>query len=841
MPAATGQSEPVLEDQLDADDRRVFDLAFELLGQGPRSVEDLVALIGDQGAFAYLEGFDDDQLAAELIDILTTTDRFWTAEQPLVVRVDLLLEGVVLTHRLTPTEVERGGIELEPNLGVIDFDLDHETDRVVDGRTAEVAMDLREGWFAWVLADGLPAGSQAGDLVGIRRQGAAFELLHGADLEAAVGAVDTGPLLEALRAALDEIRTTGVGVESTDVLMGLLCSAPDVFRSPAPPLSELLAEAGASRRGDYFGPADVEWQLPGERYLAAERKRRLDRWEFGPCCEEAFDVVDRAWGNEVLGLDPEREPAEIRTALAHNAVSLAMLEHWDEQAADPDELVSFLEPLVAKGRRDTAPTLFLLATALDRSGRVLDAERRYEEATLADRDFIPPWQALGLMAFERGDLARAVMLLDRAEEPGRRHPVSELIEDIAPPVEGVGRNDPCPCGSGRKFKACHLGKPLGGGAGGARLLLHKALFHLHQRDREALEWLAEPYGAGAEELMEDDFVADVALFEGGSFAEFLEERAPLLPAEDVAEGEVWLATPRRLYEVLEVEPGQSLVLLDLTTGRRLDVDDKLGSLDRQVGDYLLARVVRPEAAPAIVGAGIVVPMRSRETVLAILDEGADPDDLVHWLVTVTAPPQLQNRTGEDLVLCELAVDSGLDGFDEVAAALDGCLGAEARDADEATTWRWSVPVPDGVPDERLIAGQVEVDGRRLTCTTNSEERADELIAMLRSAMPDLSVESDVRIPADELPLGEGDGSGLVDPADAPPEVQEALREYQRQYEEAWIDMAIPALDGMTPRAAMDDPTRREDVERLLADMAPDSGDFGMDPARIRELLGLTDG
>jgi len=25
----------------------------------------------------------------------------------------------------------------------------------------------------------------------------------------------------------------------------------------------------------------------------------------------------------------------------------------------------------------------------------------------------------------------------------------------------VGRNEPCPCGSGKKFKYCHLGKRLG--------------------------------------------------------------------------------------------------------------------------------------------------------------------------------------------------------------------------------------------------------------------------------------------------------------------------------------------------------------------------------------------
>ena len=26
-------------------------------------------------------------------------------------------------------------------------------------------------------------------------------------------------------------------------------------------------------------------------------------------------------------------------------------------------------------------------------------------------------------------------------------------------VMGIGRNDPCPCGSGKKYKKCHLGMP----------------------------------------------------------------------------------------------------------------------------------------------------------------------------------------------------------------------------------------------------------------------------------------------------------------------------------------------------------------------------------------------
>jgi len=40
--------------------------------------------------------------------------------------------------------------------------------------------------------------------------------------------------------------------------------------------------------------------------------------------------------------------------------------------------------------------------------------------------------------------------LERADKPTTRG--AEREEDI---FAGVGRNDPCPCGSGKKFKYCH--------------------------------------------------------------------------------------------------------------------------------------------------------------------------------------------------------------------------------------------------------------------------------------------------------------------------------------------------------------------------------------------------
>ncbi len=47
----------------------------------------------------------------------------------------------------------------------------------------------------------------------------------------------------------------------------------------------------------------------------------------------------------------------------------------------------------------------------------------------------------------------------KAEWPGedRSHGL-EGIREAVRYAGGIGRNDPCPCGSGKKFKRCHLGK-----------------------------------------------------------------------------------------------------------------------------------------------------------------------------------------------------------------------------------------------------------------------------------------------------------------------------------------------------------------------------------------------
>jgi hypothetical protein len=78
---------------------------------------------------------------------------------------------------------------------------------------------------------------------------------------------------------------------------------------------------------------------------------------------------------------------------------------------------------------------------------------------------------------------------------------------------------------------------------------------------------------------------------------------------------------------------------------------------------------------------------------------------------------------------------------------------------------------------------------------------------------------------------------LPSPTSPRPLVPAALEEFIGQYEQAWLDESIPALSGATPRQVAADPSRREDLVRLLASF-PAGGSGQMDPDRLRAASGL---
>ena len=70
-------------------------------------------------------------------------------------------------------------------------------------------------------------------------------------------------------------------------------------------------------------------------------------------------------------------------------------------------------------------------------------------------------------------------------------------------------------------------------------------------------------------------------------------------------------------------------------------------------------------------------------------------------------------------------------------------------------------------------------------------------------------------------------------------VREAMTAYTADYERKWLDLTIPALNGLTPRQAAADPTRREDLVQLLATFPDTDAPTEMSAGRLRAALGLT--
>ena len=70
-----------------------------------------------------------------------------------------------------------------------------------------------------------------------------------------------------------------------------------------------------------------------------------------------------------------------------------------------------------------------------------------------------------------------------------------------------------------------------------------------------------------------------------------------------------------------------------------------------------------------------------------------------------------------------------------------------------------------------------------------------------------------------------------------------MKKFIADQELKWCDEEIPALGGITPRQAAQDPTRRESLDRLLLSYERDSDEEDEElimqyPPRLRKLLGI---
>jgi SEC-C motif len=779
-----------------------------------------------------------------------------------------LLAGRVFTHRVSADESTHDVLTVTADLDPITTLFEHEQyQRLADGSTASIVL---AGYDDELLdARGIPA--EAIDSAGrlLLEPGALAALGVGDGDTVGLRLTPEGIVLEPvdvttqhtagqrLAATLDPDEPTYV-----DAAVWTACvTDPALFTDPLPPLSEIVEDYGLAHRGEWLAPSGFDfsrWQFERRCELLADRHDLdLDDALALTSLVELYDRVSLLLTEADDAGEANKRPAtdsadgaddvagELGAALADPLLAELLVDETVGSdrggAAALGLFAEMLEPRVPRAAR--VACRWLRAVALERIGDIEAAERELLAAESMDPDWPLPLIDLARFASDRGDVERGLALLRRAgAEPD--HPLMALLQaHRAEPRRDLGRNDPCWCGSGRKYKKCHLGHEQLALAERVKWLYFKAIQYLQVAGSQDL--LAEVgYGRYrhthdvADALtagMADPLVIDAVLFEGGVFADFLEVRGSLLPNDERLLAEQWLLVERSVFEVVQVNRGRSVTVRDVRSGDTHEVGERTASRQLKPGQLICARVVPDGEGMQFFGGVEPVALHERDPLIELLDAEPDPVELVETLSRRFAPATLTNTEGEPLAICEATL--GVDDADGLAAALDETY--DRVEGEEPPRWHEHVNTR-GMPHIRAVLVR---DGDTLRVETNSAERMDRVLATLVRINPTMRVLDDSRTPirdareAAELAEEMGAPEDALDP-DAP-EVATMLDEFIREYEAKWLDEPIPALDGHTPRQAAADPTRRGDLIKLLDSFPADEGAPGrMSAERLRSALGL---
>jgi hypothetical protein len=367
-------------------------------------------------------------------------------------------------------------------------------------------------------------------------------------------------------------------------------------------------------------------------------------------------------------------------------------------------------------------------------------------------------------------------------------------------AERTGRNDPCPCGSGKKYKRCCMAATSAVDVSALPLRrtdekLSDQIFRFasaHYPPEIVFEaWDEFTLGEDeSEDPTEDpEFTVSFVPWFAFNWVPDDEDRDPELPmpAKQLAleyldhegarlsdfERRFLLESCRRpfsFYVVTGAEPGRRLYLRDILTRREFAVFERSGSRNAEAGDILFARVLEIDGAAIVQGCGLIrIPPEYQSPLLDLREEisgssaPCTEEDLHEYDIelreeyfaivdSVLNPslPRICNTDGEKLVPTTLRFDlrcSPREAFDAVRSL---SLDSEEEMLDQASRDRegnlhrvqvsWQRPGNAQNPSwDNTLLGSLVIDEGRLTVDVNSEERADRIRAEIDARLGERAV------------------------------------------------------------------------------------------------------
>jgi hypothetical protein len=463
--------------------------------------------------------------------------------------------------------------------------------------------------------------------------------------------------------------------------------------------------------------------------------------------------------------------------------------------------------------------------------------------------------------------------------------VEEMDDDFVPAPEPIrrqatpGRNDPCWCNSGKKYKKCHLDSdalesrempsdepPVSQVPGEFNKMRNSIGEFLGQvlPQREAKQATLEFYGDREADETEIPLI-DWMIHDRFSptlgrtvLEEFLKRRGPRLTDRERRMAEAWSLSYVGLYEVQYVDIGTGAELKDLIFGETFFAHDVSMSRKLTKWDGLLARVVPGERGTELAGSGLTVPREQLAQFRKWLDNDHEGSGVEwreylkgnwprirrqafeiaeNWMQSL----KLSNTDGEEILFSKsvytvLDEAKAMRGLERCSEFSDG-----SPEGDSYRSFVW-------LDAKDMLLGSMRIESGELTLECNSKARLDRAKLLIsksagesvRHLRDEFTTQKELKRRTKEEPRRP---RPIAD--EIPKEVRDEIvsRAIEEHYNK-WPDMELPALDGKTPRQAVKTAKGREQVVELLKfiengeERKRRDGDPVFDVARLRAELGL---
>jgi hypothetical protein len=411
----------------------------------------------------------------------------------------------------------------------------------------------------------------------------------------------------------------------------------------------------------------------------------------------------------------------------------------------------------------------------------------------------------------------------------------------------VGRNDPCPCGSGKKYKKCCLAgsyAEVGREESARRRLIERLLEFFNKFYREALPEALEIFWGDfvPEEHLKDhpleiayqnffewvtfDFVIDDV--EEKTLIDLYMKQHKCLSGEEHRVLTMMKNSVISLYEVEEVFPGRGLLLKDLLIGGEYDVKEKAATQGLRKWDIFAARLLLIDGQYILSGSVYPYDLGRKQEILDTIHQefreyqNAFPDatfdmflkesgDIFNycWYLPFLSPMplNLHTTTGEPFLFGKAFFE--IRDNESVRKGLQSIKGFEKED----DHYVWIDTRKEG---SATILGRVEIQGGRLILECNSKKRLERGKKLILKAIGDAIIHKLDSFQDPFEALKEYKKKPLEPEDELPIEIQQQMyTEFMQKRYEKWFREKIPALDGKTPLGSMKTGEGRQKVIELL--------------------------